>query len=263
MFKYLFSDIDGTLLQSGVFNEDTINKIHNFINEGNQFILATGRIDSDIIAIQNKLGINPPYRISQNGAVVTKGDSEVIHEIGIPTSNLGQLTDYLFSVMAKYNFVLEVSFQQRRYSNTKRPIGINHAFTTPIIHDDKLKERALDDPILFLILSENESCFAEIANHIQKNFSRLQAVKTSEGCLEILHRQATKGNAIEVVLRDLGILSKEHVYVVGDSYNDISMFKKFKNSFVMSTSPTDVEKYANYRANVVGEVVDFINNLKN
>jgi len=262
MFKYLFSDIDGTLLQNGMFHDETIKKIHKFINEGNQFILATGRIDSDIKAIQKKLAINPPYRISQNGAVITKGD-EVIHEVGIPTSNLQKLTDYLFNAMEKYNFILEVSFQQLRYSNKKRPTGINHAFTTPVMHDDKLKDRALDDPILFLVLSEDESCFTEIAEHIQKNFSRLQAVKTSEGCLEILHRQATKGNGIEIVLRDLGILSKEHIYVVGDSYNDISMFKKFKNSFVMSTSPNDVEKHANYRVNVVGEVVDFINNLKN
>lgn len=263
MFKYLFSDIDGTLLQNGVFHEDTVKKIHNFINEGNQFVLASGRIDSDILAIQKKLLINPPYRISQNGAVITKGDNEIIHEVGIPTSNLQKLTDYLFKAMEKYNFILEVSFQQVRYSNKKRPAGINHTFTTPIIHDDKLKERALDDPILFLILCEDESYFPEIAEYIHKNFSRLQAVKTSEGCLEILHRQATKGNAIEVVLRDLKVSPKDHIYVVGDSYNDISMFKKFKNSFVMSTSPNDVEEHANYRVNVVGEVVDFINNLKN
>ena len=75
----------------------------------------------------------------------------------------------------------------------------------------------------------------------------------SNNAIEITNIQCSKGNAILKYICIKGI-SKEDVYVVGDSGNDISMFKEFKeNSFCMSHAHRVVKKYSN---NIIDKFVD-------
>ena len=64
--------------------------------------------------------------------------------------------------------------------------------------------------------------------------------------IEITAKGANKAKALNLLLEEKGI-NKDKLYVIGDSGNDISMFKAFpENSFCMGHAPETVKKYARY-----------------
>ena len=68
----------------------------------------------------------------------------------------------------------------------------------------------------------------------------------SNNVVEITPRGCSKNVALRTLLQNQG-LSEKDLYVVGDSGNDISMFKEFhENSFCMGHSPKTVSKHAKY-----------------
>lgn len=69
--KLLVCDLDGTLLDAqGQIDEKSLTLIKEFCSAGGHFVVCTGRMDTDIQFIEEKLGVKSEYRISQNGAVI-------------------------------------------------------------------------------------------------------------------------------------------------------------------------------------------------
>ena len=81
---------------------------------------------------------------------------------------------------------------------------------------------------------------------------RYSAVKSSKVFLEVTNKRATKGNGVEYLRKYLGI-SKDNVFVFGDSGNDVSMIKRFKNSVAMGNGIEEVKKHAKYVTKTVDE----------
>lgn len=253
--KYFFSDIDGTLLQDHKLNPETTKIIKAFIDDGNKFILATGRVDKDIQRIEKGLDFFGDYRISQNGAVIKDKDNNIIYSELLPENVISKLTEYVFSLK---DVTIEVTEADNRYSTQPRHISYVYEFSEPIIIDPDLLSKITNlKCTLFLILSDNEEQFIEISQYVKDNFEGIYAVQTSPGCLEIISDKVSKGNAILYLQKLLGFKS-EDVIVAGDSYNDVSMFQKFDNSFVMKASPDDVKSYAKNEASTVAEAIEII-----
>jgi Cof subfamily protein (haloacid dehalogenase superfamily) len=262
MIKYLFSDVDGTLIKhkSNSIDKNTIQKIKHFINAGNKFYMATGRDDNDIKFLEEKMGISCDYRISQNGTIITSKEGVVIYENHIPNEIAQNVATYLYSLP---NIIVEVSDSQKRYGIAKRPPEFHAEFTEKLIILDNIIECISNktiNPIIFLILEENENTFTLIKRYISEHFSGLTAVVTAPGTLEILNAQSSKGNAINFLSKKLNITNNNNIYVVGDNDNDISMFQKYSNSFAMKEAKPQVKQHAKYSANQVGDVIDYINN---
>ncbi len=254
--KCFFSDIDGTLLQNHKIDKDTVKKIKSFIEDGNKFILATGRIDADIKALEKSLGFFGDYRISQNGAVIKDKNDNIVYKKLLPKNIIEKLSEYVYSLE---NVTIEVTEVDKRYATAKRQISYVYEFTEPVIIDPKLKEKIPNlECTLFLILSDNEGQFQGFSKYIKDNFEGIYAVQTSPGCLEVISNEVSKGNAI-VYLQDILKIKPEDVVVAGDNYNDISMFKIFENSFAMEMAPNDVKSYAKNVAKNVAEVIEMVN----
>lgn len=253
--KYFFSDVDGTLLQNHKLDINTIATIKSFIDAGNKFVLCTGRIDGDIQNLEKSLGFYGDYRVSQNGAVIKDKNNNVIYKKLLPQDVIAKLTEYVYSLE---DVTIEVTEVDNRYSTTPRHISYEYEFTAPIIIDEDLVSKIPNlECTLFLILSDNEQQFSDIAKYIKENFEGIYAVQTSPGCLEVISNEVSKGNAISYLQNLLGIKS-EDIIVAGDSYNDVSMFQKYKNSFVMETAPEDVKTHAKNVAKTVAEAIEMM-----
>ena len=69
-FKYLFTDIDGTLLNSQKeISQENIDSIHKLVEQGGHFSVATGRCAEITFPFVDNLPINAPA-ILFNGAAV-------------------------------------------------------------------------------------------------------------------------------------------------------------------------------------------------
>ena len=257
MVKHLFSDIDGTLLQKGLLDAITLSKLKKFIDDGNKFYLATGRIDSDVTyLLENYIHLPVDYRITQNGAVVSTQNNQIIVQDLINKDLVFELKEYLFSL--NFDEVrLEVSSVRNRYITKERQDNYFAEFNdisvlNPNLYND-LGVSVL--PTVFLLISSNYEYLKQIQNYVNSNFINASAVITSSKCLEILNRGTSKGFAIMDIIKKHNI-DVDDVYVVGDNENDISMFDNFKNSYVMQTAKEHVKARANYMVEFVGDVVD-------
>ncbi len=257
--KYFFSDVDGTFMQDHKLNENTNNTVKSFIDAGNKFVLCTGRIDSDIKKIEETIGFYGDYRISQNGSVIKDKNNNVIYKKLLPVAVITKLTEYVYSLK---DVTIEITEVDKRYSKAPRHISYQYTFTSEIIIDKDLVSIIPNlECTLFLILSDNEEQFSVISKYIKENFTGIYAVQTSPGCLEIISNEVSKGNAI-AYLQDLLRIKSEDIIVAGDSYNDVSMFERFENSFVMETAPEDVKCYANNVVKNVAEAIEVMSAKK-
>ena len=97
MRKLLATDLDGTLLKNDkTVSEFTINKVHEMINEGHYFVIATGRPFFRITKILNQLNIisDKIYCICNNGGLIISTDgSKVLYEENMPHENAVELID--------------------------------------------------------------------------------------------------------------------------------------------------------------------------
>ncbi|MDR2008368.1 MAG: HAD family hydrolase [Alphaproteobacteria bacterium] len=255
--KYFFSDVDGTLLQNHKLDSATVEVVRDFVKKGNKFILATGRIDPDIVGIEKVLGFSGDYRISQNGAVIKDKDNNVIYKELIPAEVVPALTDYVFGLQ---NVTIEITEVNNRFATAKRHISYTYEFTTPVAIDLNIREKIPNlECTLFLILSDDVVLFKKIQADIQEKWGdKVYAVQTSPGCLEVISTKVSKGNAIAFLEQKLG-LKKADIFVAGDSYNDVSMFEQYENSFGMKEGAADAISKAKNIVNNVAEVIEVIN----
>ena len=82
----------------------------------------------------------------------------------------------------------------------------------------------------------------------------LEATWSGEA-IEFMKKGVSKANALKKLI-DVLKLERNEVAVIGDSGNDVSMFKEFEHSFVMSHAPEEIKKFAS-------TVVDNVYDLKN
>ena len=97
MKKLLATDLDGTLLKDDkTISNYTINKVHEMINEGHYFVVATGRPFFRITNILNQLDIvsDNVYCICNNGGLIISTDgSKVLYEENMPHEHVEELID--------------------------------------------------------------------------------------------------------------------------------------------------------------------------
>lgn len=100
---------------------------------------------------------------------------------------------------------------------------------------------------MFMIgLTKKKQRQARDINRILRNaYDNLESAWSNQ-VIEVTSSGSSKGEAIKEFCELKGI-NKDEVAVVGDSGNDITMFKEFpENSFCMEHGPETVHKYAKY-----------------
>ena len=94
----------------------------------------------------------------------------------------------------------------------------------------------------------------------------LAVASTSEYDIEVNDIQAQKGLILAKVAKMKGI-EKDEVMVLGDSFNDYSMFTEFKNSYAMKNAMDEIKKIATYITETnnndgVGKAIEKVLNMQ-
>lgn len=250
-------DLDNTLLDSHHnITEACSDTIREFTAAGNLFVIATGRLDHDIVYAEQHIGLAGNYRISQNGAIIKDSQNRTLQHYKIAEPVLQPLAQFLAAMHIRF----EVSDADHRYFPTPRPADMVGEFVDSSIVDVNMAQRIGVDifPSTFLIFG-NETIFAEIRCYVESNFSQeVIAIMTSPTSLEIIPRDVSKGNALTYI-QQLEAIGRDKTAAIGDSENDVSMFEHAKYSFAMAHAHAEVRQEAAY---VMENVADCINFLK-
>lgn len=255
--KLLVCDLDGTLLDSnGAIDEASLKKIKRFCEDGGHFVVCTGRMDTDILYIEDKLGFKSEFRISQNGAVVHDKNEHLVYET-IPKEYIATLNRIVFSTGLR----TEISnVTNRLFPSPRKSNDVEEFVDSSIIIDD-LENFALNPKnnlTIYLTFGKKQQ-FLKIREKIEKELGKgaVNIVMTSPNSLEIFSKKASKGQAVERIIQQLQ-LERINVYTVGDAESDVSMFLVTPNSYAVQKAEKSTRKQANFYAKNVGMVIDKI-----
>jgi Cof subfamily protein (haloacid dehalogenase superfamily) len=262
MSKIIATDLDGTLFypkdKKEMIYKPNLFFLQSFIDNGGKLVLISGRSFKYCQKVIKKIDRETSV-VSYNGACVFDGKkvifentlnnedaAELIHDICQEYKNPG-----VFLMTEKGLFV-----HLRSKSKLVRQIYIWYYRGQKVYAEDlhvgedlfeeQLKNGKIHKFMFFFGLGKRRRDKASKVTKILRNMNDNIEANWSGNVVEITPRGCSKNVALKFLLKEQG-WSEKDLYVVGDSGNDISMFKEFhENSFCMGHSPKTVSKYAKY-----------------
>ena len=262
MEKIIATDLDGTLFYpkdtKEMISKPNLFFLQNFIDNGGKTILISGRSHLYCQKTVKKIG-RPCATISYNGACIFDGQ-KMIYQNTIKNEEAKSIIDEIFKAFHNHGVFLM----------TEKGLSIHLVYKSKIIRwcfglyyktqgiyaenllpkesdfEEELKNGHIFKIMIYFGLGKRKQNKAKQANSILRNTYDNVECNWSKNVIEITAKDCSKAKALKTLLENQNDTNKE-IYVVGDSGNDISLFKAFpKNSFCMGHAPDAVKKYAKY-----------------
>ena len=262
MTKVIATDLDGTLFypkdKKGIIYEPNLFFIQDFIDKGGEVILITGRSFSYCKKVLDKIGRKCAV-IAYNGACVYDGE-KIIHRATIANEEAKSIIDDVSTtfktkgvfLMTDKGVIIDMIYRSkliraigRAYYRSQKNLAEDFYFEDKI-YQDELNNGVINKINIFFGIGKKSRKRASEATTILRSAYDHVETNWSDMVIEITPKNASKSYALEK-LCEIMKYDRKDVYVVGDSGNDISMFKTFpENSFCMSHSAASVKKHAKY-----------------
>lgn len=208
--KLLVSDYDDTFYTSDENIRINMKYVENFM-QNNLFVIATGRSNTDYNVAKRKYGIKSNYIILNHGAEILK-DDKVIYKKYINRKILENLFNDLN---------LKSTIRYSCYSDLNMTRNI-HTFKNITKINVRYNSR------------EESSKYQRIILDKYGEYINAHLVCENQVAIEIVSKEARKEDAIAYI-SSLEKVKNENIYVIGDSYSDIEMIKKY-NGYIMENS---------------------------
>jgi HAD-superfamily hydrolase, subfamily IIB len=248
LIKHIFSDMDGTLLQSDCkISEKTIKTIK---ESQIPFTLVSARSPQEMVESIADLDLQEP-QIAFNGGLIfqqTPDGKKVLQEAAIDLSGVKQVLTILKQEFPDVSCSL---YDLDNWYIEKIDKGIEYEAQVcdfdPVIVDfvSLLKQPDLKIFKIMLISFDDDEMKAlnEKLQHL--NNAGLTVTQSAENYLEITDHLAKKSRGVQYI-QELEVLAKEDLAAFGDGYNDLVMLKQVGTPIVMDNALPGVKGYGKY-----------------
>lgn len=266
MIKLIASDMDGTLLNDNhEIDKETAEAIKKAEESGIIFVISTGREYENVKYILDKRDIRCQCILS-NGAEYRDENGNILDVININENSAKEIiqifkdnnisarmfTDKgIFTTSTREKALEELTFRTLTFDKnlTKeeaKKIAEKENFFTCLKYVEDV-EKFFEDGIeirKFVAFHED----IELLNKLKRQIGKIGGLAISSSFndnIEITDINAQKGIILEKVITKMGI-DKKDVVILGDSFNDYSMFEIFEESVAMKNAIPEVKKIAKY-----------------
>lgn len=245
MKKLLASDLDGTLIFDGKLSEENKQSILKLKEKGYYFGVSTGRPYNGVSFLKDH-DINPDFYVLLNGALVINKDNKVLKHEVIPY-------EVIKSIYEKYNFCNLLGLDSGYETTILKGISKYCWGSTKFASIDEIKNEK--HSLISIDFSNRELEEVDsICYDINNEFSNYIVAYRNSYFIDVVPKGCSKGDGVSLIIKDLNI-NKENLYVIGDSYNDISMFRESENSFTFNNVEEKIKDHTNYVVDSVSECI--------
>ena len=235
MKKVIISDYDKTFYISNEDIEKNKKTINQFREQGNLFMIATGRSFWDFKNKVAAYNLEYNYVILNHGATILDNNDNILYNASINDNVIKDI---------KEDLQLPKSIRHFCCSKLESRVDFNYKDLTKI----NVKYNEEIDAIKINELMNKK--YGEYVNsyYIGKN------------SIEIISNKTNKSKAIKLLMDKIEINTHE-IYTIGDGYSDIQMVKDFKG-YCMKDSVKELKDVAIKEYDSVSELVkDILNNI--
>lgn len=269
MYKLIAIDLDGTLLNSyGTISEEDKIALKRAIEKGIKVVLTSGRGTMSVKNFANELDIQGEI-ICGNGAIIYNlQEDKIIYNQYIDKKKVLQIIkiceensiyynvfteDTILTSSLAYNVLFYNQENVKKPDNKKTNINI-----IPNIYK-YIEEREKEDYLKICICDKNNIIFGGIMKKLQevKNVNVMEVAHMARKLIangtdyvpveyyitEIMNQNADKWNAIEFLMKELGI-DRSEVIAIGDNVNDEQMLKNAGLGVAMGNSAPYIKEMA-------------------
>lgn len=240
------SDYDGTLffhdIPSGIKKED-IQMIQNFQEQGHLFGICTGRPLIGIKELQK--WITPDFYILSSGAVIFNKELQVVHQECIDAHIVKTIFDEMKS---RCQITIQANHQIYAYLQPAN-MPIHQEILT------SLEDLSEADYFGISLDAGTADKASEIHQEIIKKYSEDIDAYQNIQYIDIVKKGCSKGNGILKVKEYFHI---DHMYAIGDSYNDLPMFEQSDYCFTFEESPVKLKEQCQEVVLSVAQAIEII-----
>jgi len=257
--RLIATDMDGTLLNSQhELNESFFPVFRKLKDKGIIFVAASGRQYYNLLkkleAVKDEV-----IFAAENGSYVVFRDEE----IHIQAIDQDIVRDLIITSRNIPNTYAVICGKKKAYVESAAPEFIDHLklyFERYEVVEDLLKVE--DDQFLKFTLCDLAGSEANSYPHYKHLHDTLQVKISGPIWLDISHKQANKGKAMEVLQGKFGV-SFDETMIFGDYLNDLEMLQKGYYSYAMANAHPDVKKVARFiaKSNDENGVVEVLSEL--
>ncbi|CAJ1196972.1 Putative phosphatase [Companilactobacillus paralimentarius] len=248
MIKHIFSDMDGTLLQSNCKISE--NNVKTIKDSQIPFTLVSARSPLEMVETIDSLDLREP-QIAFNGGLIfqqTAQGKKVLQESPISLDGIKQVLRVLKQEFPDVSCSL---YDLDHWYIEKIDKGIEYEAQVcdfdPIIVDFVSLLKQADLKIFKIMLISFEAQEMKMLNEKLKqlNEADLNVTQSAENYLEITDHLAKKSRGVQYI-KELESLAKEDLAAFGDGYNDLVMLEQVGTPIVMDNALPGVKNYAKF-----------------
>ncbi|GIP27641.1 putative phosphatase YxeH [Paenibacillus sp. J23TS9] len=243
-YKLIALDVDGTLLNDNhELSEQTKKTIQEVSRSGAEIVLCTGRGPQNSIPFMEEIGLTG-YVISHNGAVtvdvVTK---EVVHQYAMNTQAMLPYMDYFRE--QRVHFDVNTAFNMYVDSVDGMAVEVRSMYENFLMLPVNLPPiQEFSEPIVKVTAFDHADVLDKVHEEIGKWTPEFNILRSGEYFVDLMHPDASKGNALKQLAKRRGVQSEE-VLAIGNYFNDITMLTFAGLGIAMDNSPLEVKAAAN------------------
>jgi hypothetical protein len=255
----IFSDLDGTLFESGSFEVPEKNRlaVRSFIADGGRFAIATGRTPDWTRPIVEQLGVNFPCVLYNGGVVYDFADESFIVKEFLPDA----AREYVGEIAHAAPWVGIVPISEN-FNVDDEVLMVQHIRDgKPVYKTDWQANREPWFKVLFGVTPGRGDELIELVRGF--DMPGIRILQTNDCLIEMLPAGASKGSAIEKIYGLLG-LEREKTVAIGDFYNDYEMIRAAGIGVCVLGAPPELINASKYVTCPCGDgaVADLIERLK-
>lgn len=203
----LATDYDGTLYTDSNNLKINIKHINKFMNNGNKFMIVTGRSFSSIKKEINKYNIKYDYLSCNNGLITFDNKDKVINSSIMDLEDL----NYIYSLLENSLKIRDIKLYNF--------YGESYSFRDILEVYAKFKW---------------DTSSKQFKQYIESNLPNIKCYKIFNKLF--ISNNYTKADAVSFI-QHLHNIKKEDVYTVGDNSNDIEMLREFNGNKMFFSYP--------------------------
>ena len=233
-YKCVFSDIDGTLLNSKhQISEKTKKKVQQLAIQNIPFILVSARMPKGMHYFLDELHIKAPM-VSYSGGLILDENQKVIYSKGFSVEMVKRLYKYI-----KYYYQIPVSFYvENHWMVDEIDEGIEEESIITGLKPEKLDLNGVKKVHKLLVIAE-AGIVDRLEMSLKEKFSGLKIYKSKDTYLEIMDESVSKSSAIQFLCDKMKIGLHQTVSF-GDNYNDLDMLLLTGKGFAMANGAQGV-----------------------